>query len=63
VIFNTAKILPPERNYFWPHPVSIHFLNPIPAGENDTPEILKEKTYKIMWNILRGMRFEKTDRG
>jgi 1-acyl-sn-glycerol-3-phosphate acyltransferase len=53
VIFNTAKVLPPGKKfYFWPHPVSIHFLEPIPVGENDSPEMLKEKTYKIMWEYI-----------
>jgi 1-acyl-sn-glycerol-3-phosphate acyltransferase len=53
IILNTAKVLPPEKKfYFWPHPVAIHFLEPIPVTEHDTPEALKEKTYKIMWEYL-----------
>ncbi len=53
VLLNTAKVLPPEKKfYFWPHPVAIHFLEPIPVNDDDTPETLKEKTYKIMWEYI-----------
>jgi 1-acyl-sn-glycerol-3-phosphate acyltransferase len=53
ILLNTAKVLPPEKKfYFWPHPVAIHFLEPIPINDDDTPETLKEKTYKIMYDYV-----------
>ena len=48
VIFNTKKVLPPNKSFwFWPHRVEIHFLPPVESA-NETTESLKEKVYKIM---------------
>ncbi|HLO81672.1 MAG TPA: lysophospholipid acyltransferase family protein [Chitinophagaceae bacterium] len=53
ILLNTAKVLPPEKKfYFWPHPVAIHFLEPIPVNDEDTPETLKEKTFRIMYDYI-----------
>lgn len=48
VIIDTLKVMPNNKKfYFWPHPIQMHFLEPIsPAGK--TVEELKEETYTIM---------------
>lgn len=51
VIFNTAKVLPATKT-FWmrPHPIQIHFLDPIPTTGLTTDDIpaLKERLFTIM---------------
>jgi len=48
VLFHTRNILSPNRSfYFIPHPIELHFLEPIdPVGE--TVQSLKEKSFAIM---------------
>lgn len=48
VIFNSKKVLPSGKGFYLePHPLSIHFLAPVPvAGE--TAETLKEKCWMVM---------------
>lgn len=48
VIFNTAKVLPVKKTFFfWPVKIEMHFLDPIyPNGM--TAEQLKEKTFATM---------------
>ena len=49
LIFNTRKILPPEKSfYFKPAKVEMHFLPPIPVSTNDDAKLLKENVYKLM---------------
>lgn len=49
VIFNTAKVLPRHKTFFfWPHTVEMHFLPPIRLSEGETSESLKEKAYHQM---------------
>ena len=49
LIFNTRKALPMEQSFFlWPHPLQMHFLEPIEMNDSDTITSLKEKVYKIM---------------
>lgn len=49
VIFNTKKVLPAEKIfYFLPHKLEIHFLPPIPVTAEDTADSLKEKAHQIM---------------
>lgn len=48
VIFNTAKVLPVQKTFFfWPVKIEMHFLDPIEPG-NYTMEELKEKTFAVM---------------
>lgn len=48
VIFNTKKVLPPEKSFwFWPAKIGIHFLPAVPP-EGHTVESLKEKVFGIM---------------
>lgn len=49
LIFNTKKVLPPQKTFYAePHPVSIHFLDPVPVGIDDTIESLNKKCFEIM---------------
>lgn len=49
IIFNTKKALPNDKAfYLLPHKLEINFLPPIPVGENDNADQLKEKTHAIM---------------
>lgn len=51
VIFGTAKMLPSDRSWaFRPGRLEMHFLEPIPVTPADTPETLKEKTFRVMWD-------------
>ncbi len=53
VIFNTKKVLPNNKTfYFLPHKLEIHFLPPIPVSNEDDADSLKEKTHAIMKNYL-----------
>jgi 1-acyl-sn-glycerol-3-phosphate acyltransferase len=48
VIFNTKKVLPLDKTfYFWPHPLEIHFLQPI-SPANKTHEQLKAEVFEVM---------------
>jgi 1-acyl-sn-glycerol-3-phosphate acyltransferase len=48
VIFNTAKVLPTDKIFFfWPVKVKMHFLEPVAVGEQTT-EQLKEKIFALM---------------
>jgi 1-acyl-sn-glycerol-3-phosphate acyltransferase len=48
VIFNTAKVLPADKKFFfWPVKVKMHFLGPVPV-DNKTMEQLKEKVFTMM---------------
>ena len=49
IIFNTRKAVPSDKFfYLWPHRLEIHFLAPIPIIKDESVEMLKERTYKIM---------------
>lgn len=49
VIFNTKKVLPPGKPFFfWPSRLEIHFLPPVSVQEQDTPAILKDKVFSVM---------------
>ncbi len=49
IIFNSRKVNPANKTFFlWPHPLAMHFLEPVEVQENDTVESLKEKVFGIM---------------
>ena len=49
VIFNSKKVLPPDQGFYMdPHPLSIHFLEPIPVLAGDTAETLNVKCFETM---------------
>lgn len=53
VILNTRKVLPPEQTFsFHPHRLEIHFLTPLPIGDEDTPDTVKQRTYQAMLGFL-----------
>lgn len=48
VIFNTKKVLPPEKTfYFWPGRIEMHFLEPV-SPTNLTVTELRDKVFEIM---------------
>jgi len=48
VIFNTKKVLPPEKSFwFWPGRVEIHFLSPI-SSIGKTSDELKDEVFNKM---------------
>jgi 1-acyl-sn-glycerol-3-phosphate acyltransferase len=50
VIFNTEKVLPPNKPfYFWPAKVEMHFLPPISTANKSVQEI-KAEVYTVMQN-------------
>ena len=51
LIFNTKKILPPGKSfYFWPSKMEIHFLPPVYISQEENYELLKEKVHYLMSN-------------
>ncbi|GAB4091941.1 lysophospholipid acyltransferase family protein [Flaviaesturariibacter terrae] len=48
LLFNSDKVLPNNKTFFfWPHPVSMHFLPPV-SPEGKTTEQLREEVFGIM---------------
>ncbi len=48
VIFNTKKVLPLHKTFFfWPHPVAMHFLPPVPSVGKQ-PQELREEIFELM---------------
>lgn len=53
IIWNTSKVLSPKNLFhYWPHQISMEFLDPIMVDESDDPQSLKEKVFKIMWDYI-----------
>jgi 1-acyl-sn-glycerol-3-phosphate acyltransferase len=53
VIFNSGKVLPNNKAFFyWPQPIEMHFLDPIPVSENDSYPELKQKVFDLMWKYI-----------
>lgn len=51
LIFNTKKILPPGKSfYFFPAKMEMHFLPPVCIKPEDNYELLKTKIYDLMSN-------------
>ncbi len=49
VIFNTARVLPSTKTfYFMPGKIAIHFLPPV-SSSNKTPKQLQQEVFDIMW--------------
>jgi 1-acyl-sn-glycerol-3-phosphate acyltransferase len=55
LMFNTKIVFPRRKFYFWPHPVEMHFLDPV-SPEGMTAEQLKEKVFTIMWDYFKANR-------
>lgn len=57
LIFNTKKVLPSEKTFFfWPSKMELHFLPPVAVKQSDKWEIVKEKVFKIMTDYYVGHR-------
>lgn len=53
VIFNTKKVLPTDKFfYFMPHRLGIHFLPPVEV-EGKTAKALKEEVFRVMWDYYQ----------
>jgi 1-acyl-sn-glycerol-3-phosphate acyltransferase len=53
LIFNTRKVLPPNKTFYLePHRLEMHFLPPI-ASAGKTAKELKEEVYKVMWDYFK----------
>ena len=49
VIFNTAKVLPVGKPFFfWPVAIRMHYLEPVPVNSTMTVAELREKVFIIM---------------
>jgi 1-acyl-sn-glycerol-3-phosphate acyltransferase len=49
VIFNTAKVLPVGKPFFfWPVAIRMHYLEPVPVNSTMTVAELREKVFTIM---------------
>jgi 1-acyl-sn-glycerol-3-phosphate acyltransferase len=48
LIFNTKKVLPAGKFYFWPARMQLHFLTPVKVSRGENYEFLKEKIYRMM---------------
>jgi 1-acyl-sn-glycerol-3-phosphate acyltransferase len=49
VIFNTKKVLPPDKAFFfWPAKLEMHFLSPVPISSTDNHEEIKQRMYELM---------------
>ena len=48
LIFNTAKVLPAQKSFFfWPQKVEMHFLSPV-SVENKSSSELKNEVFRLM---------------
>ncbi len=48
LIFNTKKVLPPGKFYFWPTKMELHFLPEVKMNEGENYEFLKQRVYGLM---------------
>ncbi|MEO6638930.1 MAG: lysophospholipid acyltransferase family protein [Ginsengibacter sp.] len=55
LMFNTKKVLPPGKPFFfWPSKMELHFLPPVSVEVGDQYEVLKEKLYLLMTEYYAG---------
>ncbi len=55
VLFNTKKVLPQQKAfYFWPGVVEMHFLPPVPTEQLKAEDVagLKEQVFQTMWQFI-----------
>jgi len=51
LIFNTKKILPSGKFFFWPGKIELHFLEPVEVKKEDNFIDLKERIHQLMSNF------------
>jgi 1-acyl-sn-glycerol-3-phosphate acyltransferase len=57
IIFNTRIVLPFDKSfYFWPHPISMHFMEPVYVSKDDDPVELKERIFRMMWEYIEASK-------
>lgn len=55
VLFNTKKVLPQQKAfYFWPGVVEMHFLPPVPTEQLKADDVagLKDQVFQTMWQFI-----------
>jgi 1-acyl-sn-glycerol-3-phosphate acyltransferase len=51
VILHSRKIMPANKGFFlWPHPLSMHFLDPVAPEPGESVESLKQRVFRMMWD-------------
>lgn len=51
IIFNSRKIMPADKTfYFRPHPLAMHFLDPVTPLPGESVESLKQRVFVLMWD-------------
>jgi 1-acyl-sn-glycerol-3-phosphate acyltransferase len=54
IIFNSRKAIPLNKTFFlWPHPLSMHFLDPVSPEPGESPESLMQRIFDIMKNYYQ----------
>jgi 1-acyl-sn-glycerol-3-phosphate acyltransferase len=49
LIFNTRKVLPADKTFFVaPHPLQMHFLEPVQHASGENAETFKQRVFEIM---------------
>jgi 1-acyl-sn-glycerol-3-phosphate acyltransferase len=57
IIFNTRIVLPFDKSfYLWPHPIAMHFLDPVYIDSNVSAVELKERIFRIMWDYIEASK-------
>jgi 1-acyl-sn-glycerol-3-phosphate acyltransferase len=57
IIFNTRMVLPFDKAfYLWPHPIAMHFLDPVYIDKNESATDLKERVFKVMWDYIEASK-------
>jgi len=57
IIFNTRIVLPFDKSfYLWPHPIAMHFLDPVCIDSNESAVELKERIFRIMWDYIEASK-------
>jgi len=57
IIFNTRIVLPFDKAfYLWPHPIAMHFLDPVYIDSNESSVELKERIFRIMWDYIEASK-------
>jgi len=57
IIFNTRIVLPFDKSfYLWPHPIAMHFLDPVYIDSNESSVELKERIFRIMWDYIEASK-------
>ncbi len=48
LIFNSNKVLPPKKFFFWPTTIELHYLEPVSPAKFENMEELKANVFELM---------------